>query len=215
MGARSSCLVGLACFLQVGVATAVLVITALKLHKVTVGFNQQNYNADVSNVCLLGTTNTGANLCYFAYFTGGISIIATGVLSILQCCTCHLCGLGSILDALFAAAGTVLWAIAGVIFQYYGKQSNMANIAQPGFRQSIPILSFVACGLFGLMCLAAIWGMLSVCCRCGGASSSSKRRDVEAPPPPKGAAYAYPPPPQGQFVVADNGGYWGTNASRY
>lgn len=204
-------LVGLTCFLQVVAAAGIITVTAWKLHKVTIDINTSQFTGSVNNVCLLGSTDNGANLCYFAYGASGVSIIATGILSLLQCCTCNLCGLGGILDALFAAAGTVLWAIAGVVFRYYGQRPGMQLVPRPEWRASIPILAFVACGLFGVMCLAAIWGVFSACC-CGGSRSrgggrrgpAGFARDVEAPA--KATGYGGPPPgypPQGQFVVGD------------
>jgi hypothetical protein len=170
--------------LQLACAAAVIVITAMKLHKVDIIFNQNTWNADVLNQCLLGTMSNGANLCYFAYIAGGISVIATAALSILQCCTCNLCGLGGILDAAFAAAGTVMWAIAGVIFnQYYNLQETQTpGVPRQQWRFSIPILSFCACALFGIMALAAVYSLLSACCCCcGGGRSRTKvvYRDVE------------------------------------
>jgi mannose-P-dolichol utilization defect protein 1 len=175
--------------LQTAVATAIIVITALKLHKVSVGWNADTYNADVSNVCLLGHTEQGGNLCYFAYIVSGISIIATGILSLLQCCTCNLCGLGTVLDAIFAAAGTVLWAVAGVMFNWYQKLPAMAAVPRQQWRHSIPILCFTACTLFGIMCLAAIYSIFAACC-CGGSKRGYKSRggrnaaaaDIEAAP---------------------------------
>jgi uncharacterized membrane protein YedE/YeeE len=136
----------------------------MKLHNVKMNWNNNTYNLDVANTCLLGSTNSGANLCYMAYAASGISIIATGVLSILQCCTCRLCGLGGILDAIFAAAGTALWAVAGVVFNYYNHEQNKRSIRAQEFRASISILSFVDCGLFGLMFVAALWSLFSMCC---------------------------------------------------
>jgi hypothetical protein len=111
-------------------------------------------------------------------------VLATLALSILQCCTCHLCGLGTLLDAAFASAGCVLWAICGVLFDQVQKQPVMQYAPRPEWRLSIVILSFVACGLFGLMALAAIWGILSACC-CGsccgdGSRTRTVHRDVEA-----------------------------------
>ncbi|KAF6254451.1 hypothetical protein COO60DRAFT_1540574 [Scenedesmus sp. NREL 46B-D3] len=176
--AVAGCLVGLSCFLQTAVAAAIIVITALKLHKVSVGWNSDTYNADVSNVCLLGFTEQGANLCYFAYAVSGISIVATGVISILQCCTCNLCGLGTLLDAIFAAAGTVLWAVAGVMFNLYEKMPAMAGAPRPEWRRAIPILSFTACALFGVMCLAAIYSIFAACC-CGRSKRGYKSRGGE------------------------------------
>lgn len=185
MGACARALVGLTCFLQLACAAAVIVITALKLHKVNISFDQNTWNTDVLNQCLLGSMDNGANLCYFAYAVGGISVVATMILSILQCCTCNLCGLGGVLDAAFAAAGTVVWAAAGVIFdQYYKKQQlTNPNVPRQEWRLSITITSFVACGLFGVMALAAVYSILSACCCCGGGGGSRSRkvvyRDVE------------------------------------
>lgn len=164
MGARSMCLVGLACFLQVGVAVAIIVITAMKLHNVKINWNNNTFNVDVANTCLLGNAKNGANLCYVAYAASAISIVATAILSLLQCCTCRLCGLGGILDAIFAAAGTAMWAIAGVVFNYYNHEQNKRGLPAPEFRTSISVLSFVDCGLFGIMFCAAVWSLLSMCC---------------------------------------------------
>lgn len=168
--------------LQVAAAAAVIVITALKLHRVNVTWDNKSWNSDVQNVCLLGTMQNGGNLCYLAYAAGGFSILATAALSILQCCTCYLCGLGTLLDAIFAAVGTVWWAICGWIFLQASKQPMNAALPRPEWRFSIMVLSFVACGLFGTMALAAIWSMLSSCCGCCGGGTKTKvvYRDVEA-----------------------------------
>ena len=168
---------------QVAAAAAIITITALKLNRINLTWNDQTWKSDVQNTCLLGTMSNGANLCYFAYMAGGISIIAAAALSILQCCTCYLCGLGTVLDAVFAMAGTFLWAIAGIIFNQYNKQPSMANVPRPEWRLSITILSFTACGLFGVMALAAVYNMLSACCGCCAGRTHTRTqvvyRDVE------------------------------------
>jgi hypothetical protein len=51
----------------------------------------------------------------------------------------------------------------------------MAAVPRPEWRLAVIILSFVACGLFGLMALAAIWGILSACC-CGSCCSGGGGR---------------------------------------
>lgn len=168
--------------LQLACAASIIVITALKLHNFNVSWDKNTWNSDVKNTCLLGTMSNGANLCYFAYMAGGISIVATGALSILQCCTCYLCGLGTILDAVFAAAGTFLWAIAGIIFNEYNKAPAVTNAPLPQWRLSITVLSFSACALFGVMALAAVYSMLTACCCscCGGGSRTKVvYRDAE------------------------------------
>lgn len=185
---------------QVCAAAAIIVITALRLHHVSIAFDRTTLAGGVSNVCLLGSTTNGANLCYLAYGASGVSIIATGALSLLLCCTCNLCGLGGVLDALFAAAGTVLWAITGVVFNFYQRQPGMAAVPRPEWRATIPALSFVACALFGIMCLASLWSLFSRCCGCGsdrrsGGKGARRGADVEHAPPmtaPMGAPQHWP-----------------------
>lgn len=99
--------------------------------------------------------------------------------SILQCCTCHLCGLGSLLDTLFAAAGCVLWAIVGVIIDQVQKQPLMQSVPRPEWRLAIVVLCFTACALFGLMALAAIVSLFSTFCACCGGGTRTVYRDVE------------------------------------
>lgn len=180
--------------MQVACAAAIIVITALKLHKVNVAWDEKKWSADVQNVCLLGFMNNGGNLCYFAYMASGISLAATAALSILQCCTCYLCGLGTLLDAVFAMAGACLWAVSGLIFNKYNTQPSMANVPRPDWRFSITVLSFSACALFGIMGLAAIYSVLAAvcCCKCCGGSSSRARTQVVYRDAEKG---------QGQFMV--------------
>jgi hypothetical protein len=97
---------------------------------------------------------------------GGVSVAATGLLSLLQCCTCSLCGLGLLLDALFAAGGTLMWAAVATLFNHYNQRPIMAAVPRPEWRESITVLSFVAAALFGLMALAAVYCMLALCCAC-------------------------------------------------
>jgi hypothetical protein len=105
---------------------------------------------------------------------GGISVLATGLLSLLQCCTCHLCGLGVLLDGAFAAGGTLMWLVVGAVFKQHGEAPAMARAPRPEWRESITILSFVACGLFGVMALAAAACLLSALC-CGGRGCGGAR----------------------------------------
>ncbi len=43
----------------------------------------------------------------YAYVVVGVSLAVSLAVSLLQCLTCNLCGLGKILDILLAAFGTV------------------------------------------------------------------------------------------------------------
>ena len=86
-------------------AGLIIGLVATKLDSLHVGFDVKNLKANVTDNCLMGEAPNGVNLCYVAYGFGGVSILATGVLSLLMCCTCNLCGLGFLLDTIFALAG--------------------------------------------------------------------------------------------------------------
>lgn len=171
--------------LQLACATAIIVITAMKLYNVNILWDSNTWNVDVLNTCLLGKMDNGGNLCFLAFGASGVCVLATFALSLLLCCTCNLCGLGGILDAAFASAGAVVMGVSGRIFYTYHNRPAMQLVPREEWRLSIPILCFCACGLFSVMALAAIWSILSACCCggcCGGGRSSRTKvvyRDVE------------------------------------
>lgn len=195
---------GLAGFLQVGVAVAVIVITYIKLDHYDV--NISTSGATVSSQCMLGTTSNGLNLCHYTYAVGGVSLAASAALGLLLCCTCNLCGLGGILDTIFAAVGTAWWAVAGVVLNNYMHQPAVSALPQYNWRLIIIILAFVSCALFGFTVLISLGRLCSRCC--SGGSSGKRRRDVEAVPTKVVVAQA---PPQGQFITASP--YWNTGAA--
>lgn len=215
MAGCGKCLSAFACFLMVGCATAIIALVALRMNRIDVNVDQQaiqnmaaggNSTAapiSTTQVCYLGTTASNLNLCFAAYGISGVSLLSTLALSILLCCTCNLCGLGFILETAFAAVGTAAWALAGVVLM----QNEERNAALPraDLRRVIYILTWTACGLFGLMFLANLWNMFAACCGCCGGSRGG-RRGAKA----RSSAYdmeSGKPVPRQQFVVADTSGY--------
>lgn len=177
---------------QLAVAAVIIYLVASKLNTIHVGV--EGYSAQVTDTCLLGKTTNGASLCIVAYAFSAGSLLGTLALSILLCCTCNLCGLGFLLDTIFALAGTVWWAAAGLVFGYYNKQPAIAQLPQSQARRWVYILSWVGCAAFGLTFLVRLYQMLSaVCSCCGGGRGRSRRKDVEAPPAPR-APRAAPQP---------------------
>jgi mannose-P-dolichol utilization defect protein 1 len=205
------------CVLQMGCAAAIIALVALRMNRIDVnvdykaiesmaaGSNTTTAPVSTTQVCYLGTTANGLNLCFAAYGISGISLLATLALSILLCCTCNLCGLGFILETAFAAVGTAAWALAGVVL--YQNEERNASLPRADLRRVIFILTWTACALFGLMFLANLWNMFSACCGCCGGSRGGRRGakarssayDMEAP--------LGKPVVQQQFVVADTSGY--------
>lgn len=174
--ACSRFLVSLLMLGQLAVAGLIIGLTAAKLNKMSIGFDPSNLSAKVSDTCLLGTGPNNVNLCYAAYGFAGVSVLATGALSLLLCCTCNLCGLGFLLDVVFSLAGTAWWALAGVLFNYYTQQPEIAALPQAQIRKWIVLLCWVGCGCFGAALLVNLYRLLARCCACCGSSS----RDVES-----------------------------------
>lgn len=201
------CLSALAGFLQVGVAVAVIVVTYLKLDHYSVIVTTDG--VAVSSQCMLGVTSGGLDLCHYAYAVSGISLAASLVLGLLLCCTCNLCGLGGVLDTIFAALATAWWAVAGAVLNHYMHEPYVSALPQYQWRLIIVILAFVSCGLFGISILISLIRVFASCC-CGGSSRGRKQRDFEAAPPQK-VVVVHQQPPQGQFITASP--YWNTGAA--
>jgi mannose-P-dolichol utilization defect protein 1 len=199
---------GLAGFLQVGVAVAIIVITYIKLDHYTISVTTDG--ASVSSQCLLGYTSSGMNLCHYAYAASGVSLAASAALGLLLCCTCNLCGLGGVLDFIFAALGVAWWAVAGSLLNHYMHQPYVSALPQYNWRLIIIVLAFVSCGLFGISILISVMRVCSRCC--GGSSGGRKHRDVEAAAPTK-VVVVQQQPPQGQFITASSA-YWNTGVGR-
>lgn len=161
---------------QLAVAGLIIGLTAARMSNFK--FSAADGSGKLTDNCLLGSTPNGVNLCYVAYGWSGVSILATLALSLLECCTCNLCGLGFLVDTIFALAGTAWWAIAGVMFRFYSQQPNVAALPQAQTRGWIIILAWIGCGLFAVAFLVNLYRMISRCCGCCGHSKGSGRRDV-------------------------------------
>jgi hypothetical protein len=146
-------------------------VTATKLQSVNYNPYDQGgtlINPDFSpdeSSCVLGAdADTGSN-CVLLEVAGGVTIALGLVVGIIQCFTCHMCGLGGVLDVLFATAGALLWAAVSVIVTR-GKQAAEefdSSAENDKWREVIVVMSYVEAGMFGLI---AIMGF-SKCC-CGG-----------------------------------------------
>ena len=93
---------------KVAGAGAVAGITALKLQKVNVDSSGVSLGAE----CFLWDQSGQSNpnqACIYAYTVAGVSVAAALALSILQCFTCNLCGLGDWADALFEGVAAAWW----------------------------------------------------------------------------------------------------------
>ncbi|PRW59976.1 transmembrane of CMA family [Chlorella sorokiniana] len=167
MGACSPCSIifHVLSLLQVGLAVAICIIVGVKLQDVS--FNSDNLTFSYS--CLLGSDYGSSSLCTYTYAVAGISLAVSALVSLVQCCTCNLCGLGKIIDVILAAFGTAWWAIAsGVIASNVSDTITGVDPAAvasvQSWRDAIPIMCYVETGLFAGMFVSGLFRCCS-CCR--------------------------------------------------
>jgi len=117
-GITSLCISLLALFLVIWVS--------VKLTDIT--FNGLDYEFQ----CLLGTNENRytftSNNCLMLQILSGLTIGVGFVIGIIQCFTCNLCGLGGVLDGLFALLGAGAWGYApGVLQTAVDSNGNLAG----------------------------------------------------------------------------------------
>ena len=165
--------------LQSLLALAIVIYTAVKLSDVNVNISGVFGQADTlsEGFCALGTggginaTVGDANFdfssadiansnCLFLEILGGITIGIGIVIGIIQCFTCNICGLGGLLDFIFALAGTAAWLAAAIIIQNVyndNKDSPLPAIQEYNSeRETIMIMCWVEFALFAFIVLASI-----------------------------------------------------------
>ncbi len=156
--------------IQVILAAAIIALVAVKLQDTT-WYAEDGKTFDVQVTCALGTAVESGSLCDYVYAVAGISMAVSLAISLLQCCTCNLCGLGSILDLLFAGVGTAWWAIAAAVVQTNVSDASDEDLPLQNYRTSVVVMMWVEVALFALLVLS---GIFQCCGSCGGRKNSSK-----------------------------------------
>ena len=95
----------------------------------------------------------------------GISILASFVITTILCCSFNCCGLGLLVDTLFAAAGGLWWLAAAVTFTHSKTVNTLVN-PQDGWEQAIIGLSWANCGLFTFVFVSYLLKIWGECCPC-------------------------------------------------
>jgi hypothetical protein len=170
MGCTDNCgkkiLAFLMSLIQVGCGVAIVIILYQKL---------SDFKFDLSNIlddpdalftvdsCLLGNAVNNVDLCVYMYVVVAASFLVSILVSVLQCCTCNLCGCGAFLDFIVSLVGTVWWCAAAIVVTIYGLDANEAGWPQQNWRNAIIALAWVASAAFIVhLCL-----FLSYMCCCG------------------------------------------------
>lgn len=146
-------------FLQVVGAAAVAAIIAIKLQAVT----WSNLTSVRTLPCALWA-GTGGQACVYGYTVAGVSIAAAAAISLLQCCTCDLCGLGPLLDFVFEVAAAAWWGIASGVFWRYTSDADGAGVPGGEWRQRVNWAAWGVTAAFALMALISIGRAIGRCC---------------------------------------------------
>lgn len=155
--------------MQVILAVIIVALVATKLDDVTVSV--KGTDVEVQSACSLGTSLDSSSLCVYVYVVVGISLLVSLIISILQCCTCNLCGLGKFLDVVFAAAGTVWWVIAAGVVQANVNDAQNLDLSLNNYRVAVVAMMWIEVGLFVLMVVS---GLFRACSCLGGCCGDSK-----------------------------------------
>ena len=109
---------------------------------------------------------------------GGCTIALGILLTLLQCLTCNFCGLGGILDGIFALAGGAVWLAAAILVQDARNDLNGAspNDTYNSRRNTIAAMVWVEFILFALIFICAL---LKCCCCCCRGGKGDKEVDAE------------------------------------
>ncbi len=148
-------------FVQVICAFAIAGVIAAKLYDVSFQITDGGKVVWSDEACLLGTAVGSSTLCDYMYAVVAFSLLFSLVISLVQCLTCNLCGVGSVLDVVFAIIGTVWWSIAAVVVTKNGTEANSQDIPEPSARNAVIALAWTEVALFVVL-------VVSGCCRCMG-----------------------------------------------
>ncbi|GAB4818993.1 hypothetical protein N2152v2_006039 [Parachlorella kessleri] len=145
--------------MRVVLAIAIIALVAVKLDNVVVttsGDNIHNLQVKVNSTCSLGTAIDSNSLCAYTYAACAISLVVSLAISIIQCCTCNLCGLGRILDLIFAVVGTGWWAIAAAVIQKHVDDAANEGLSLQHYRTATVGLMWTEVALFGLLVISGV-----------------------------------------------------------
>lgn len=153
--------------LQVALAVAIIVVVAVKLDGVKlfsfdISFgDKEPAVAKAAPSCLLGTSVHSASLCTYTYITASVSLAASFLISLLQCCTCNLCGLGKVLDVFVAILGSIWWAVSAAVVQVHIDNAPAAGSnAVHNWRTATMAMMWTELALFVILTVA---GTLRAC----------------------------------------------------
>lgn len=157
---------------------AVVSITALQLGNVDSWKGLMN-----QKLCKAGPDPQNTSVCTYLYAVGGVSILMTIVLGLLQLITCNMCGCGKYMDAVFTVLAACWWLAAGFITLTNAKAANESSPAIPGqeWRTAIVLLCWITSGLFALLFVIHMGRISLSCCRRWrkGHASDREQGDLE------------------------------------
>lgn len=170
LGNLTGILVGLLAVLQLGVAGAVIAITAI--HMMDINSIEALKEVLHQDVCLL-TPDNNTSICIYAYALGAVSIVFTFAIGLLQICTCGCCGCGAAMDSAFSVLAAAWWVAGAFVVSTNSSRANKADVERREWREAVAWLCWIGAILFGALFAAHASRLLARYC-------SGRRRGQDA-----------------------------------
>lgn len=174
MRACTTCWVALVSLLQIATAVTVIAITAVQLAGVQAWDQVLNQKQ-----CLFSADPSNTAVCTYVYAVGGVSVVFTILIGLLQLVTCNLCGCGKVMDAVFTAVAALWWLAAGFLTAHNARAANAARLKNADWRNAVVLLCWVTAGLFGLLFVTHMSRICASCARKRSKARSGSEADLE------------------------------------
>ncbi|GAB4814433.1 hypothetical protein N2152v2_001479 [Parachlorella kessleri] len=95
------------------------------------------------------------------YVVIGVSLVVSFAISLVQCLTCNLCGLGKFLDMIFAGVGFVWWLIAAGVVQHNVNDAPGLDGSMQDYRNATVGMMWAEVALFGVLIVSGLFRLCS------------------------------------------------------
>lgn len=189
--------------LQIGCCIAIICIVAIQLDDVQIDLEWNPAEWNITSIsCALGPNWNGGSLCNYAYAVCAISLACWLLLGILLLVTCNFCGIGPFIEFIVVAVALAWWIIASIIVTDQVSEApdyESAGSTIRAYRKAVIGLAWASVGLFGILCILHLWGMILFCKGDRGSKKSEAYKEPagNAPPPQNPSG----PAPNQQFIT--------------
>ncbi|GIL79709.1 hypothetical protein Vretimale_12360 [Volvox reticuliferus] len=181
----SKALLAIMSILRVGLALAIIIITAKQLYHISFYLSVNDQLIRYEGECLMAGSVHGEDVCSYTYAVCGLSLLLSLITSILLCITCDMCGAGSWLEFVVEGFQTAWWIVAGIVISKKVKDSNDvrlegdAKMPKTEWRNAVAVMTWVAALLSLLIAFVYLTESLAALAKCLGCCGYKKKDKKE------------------------------------